>query len=83
MEWTRDGRKGHGTYEDGNIFIQTVRKLFKKKNHLFFWLLLYSAYILNTRQMASLDSIFVNAYLFEACHFHKTNNISELFSLIH
>lgn len=34
MEWTRDGRKGHGTYEDGNIFIQTVRKLLKK-NHLF------------------------------------------------
>lgn len=36
MEWTRDGRKGHGTYEDGNIFIQTVRKLLKKKNHFFF-----------------------------------------------
>lgn len=35
MEWTRDGRKGHGTYEDGNIFIQTVRKLLKK-NHFFF-----------------------------------------------
>lgn len=44
MEWTRDGRKGHGTYEDGNIFIQTVRKLLKKKITFFLGAAIFSIY---------------------------------------